>query len=173
MIARGRDLCRLHWDHSRQDPEDQDGLKQGHWVVVLGKVDRGQSFNRFNDGKCDPQGRLWAGKSQWVNTNCQCPSNSCVGTMGNETKPGEVKPEQGTMYFCRQHAEDNQKAIIENKFDKIHISNGLEWSVDGNTFYYIDSLAYKVEAFDYEAVGGVISNRRTVFDLKKVGCALF
>ena len=71
------------------------------------------------------------------------------------------------MYYCRQHPEDYQKAIIESKFDKIHISNGLEWSLDGKTFYYIDSLAFKVEAFDYEASGGVLSNRRTVFDLKK------
>ena len=30
-------------------------------VVVMAKVDRGQHNNRFNDGKCDPQGRLWAG----------------------------------------------------------------------------------------------------------------
>ena len=38
MIGRARDLCRLHWDHARQENETVDGLKQGHWVVVLGKV---------------------------------------------------------------------------------------------------------------------------------------
>ena len=64
MIGRSRDLCRLHWDHARQDPETEDGAKLGHWVVVLAKVDRGQTYNRFNDGKVDPQGRLWAGERE-------------------------------------------------------------------------------------------------------------
>ena len=37
-----------------------------HWVVVMAKVDRlgpnGEFYNnRFNDGKCDSMGRLWAG----------------------------------------------------------------------------------------------------------------
>jgi len=151
MIGRSRDLCRLHWDQARQERETEDGAKLGHWVVVLAKVDRGQTYNRFNDGKVDPQGRLWA------------------GTMGHEPNPGDVKREQGSFYFCRQHPEDDKKAIVEAKFDKIDISNGLEWSLDGKTLYYIDTLTFKVEAFDYQATGGVISNRRTVFDLKAEG----
>ena len=91
------------------------------------------------------------------------------GTMGHEPNPGDVKREQGSFYFCRQHPEDDKKAIVESKFDKIDISNGLEWSLDGKTLYYIDTLTFKVEAFDYQATGGVISNRRTVFDLKAEG----
>ena len=89
--------------------------------------------------------------------------------MGHEPNPGDVKREQGSFYFCRQHPEDDKKAIVEAKFDKIDISNGLEWSLDGKTLYYIDTLTFKVEAFDYQATGGVISNRRTVFDLKAEG----
>ena len=39
-----------------------------HWVVVMAKVDQvgpnGEFYNnRFSDGKCDPLGPLWAGKS--------------------------------------------------------------------------------------------------------------
>ena len=111
------------------------------------------------------------------NTSCNLIWENCItasasftiGTMGNESTPGEVKPQQGSMYFSRQHPEDDKKAIIESKFDKVDISNGLEWSLDGKTFYYIDSLAFKVEAFDYESKDGQISNRRTVFDLKENG----
>ena len=68
MIGRSRDLCRLHWDQARQERETEDGAKLGHWVVVLAKVDRGQTYNRFNDGKVDPQGRLWAGlcSTRWL-----------------------------------------------------------------------------------------------------------
>ena len=48
--------------------ENQCVEKPLHWVVVMAKVDRlgpnGEFYNnRFNDGKCDPLGRLWAGRS--------------------------------------------------------------------------------------------------------------
>ena len=59
MIGRGRDLCRLHWDV--QQNEEEKGFKRDHWVVVMAEVDRELPNNRFNDGKCDPKGRLWAG----------------------------------------------------------------------------------------------------------------
>lgn len=81
----------------------------------------------------------------------------------------DIKRQHGTLYFCRQLQDDDKRAIIESKVHKVDISNGLEWSLDGKTFYYIDSLAFKVEAFDYESTGGLISNRRTVFDLPKNG----
>lgn len=62
MIGRGRDLCRLHWDFD-QEPRKQDrSCKSDHWVVVMENVDRQLFNNRFNDGKCDPLGRLFAGK---------------------------------------------------------------------------------------------------------------
>jgi len=48
----------------------------------------------------------------------------------------------------------------------LDIANGLAWSSDNKTFYYIDSLTYRVDAWDYDSVGGVISNRRPVFDFK-------
>ena len=78
MIGRGRDLCRLHWDFAQKSEEpsksaDDEGKscsyeKPLHWVVVMAKVDRHGEFynNRFNDGKCDPLGRLWAGRSPLI-----------------------------------------------------------------------------------------------------------
>ena len=38
--------------------------------------------------------------------------------------------------------------------------------MDGKVLYYIDTMTYKVEAFDYQAHRGLLSNRRTVYDLK-------
>lgn len=43
-------------------------------------------------------------------------------------------------------------------------SNGLAWSIDNKTLYYIDSGEKTVNAFDYDAASGEISNRRIVID---------
>lgn len=88
--------------------------------------------------------------------------------MGNEKSPGtgDIQKGQGTLYYCRQSAEDDKKALVEARFSDIDISNGLEWSLDGRVMYYIDTLTSKVEAFDFDASNGGLSNRRTIFDLR-------
>lgn len=39
---------------------------------------------------------------------------------------------------------------------QVDISNGMDWSLDHRTFFYIDSLAMSVDAFDYELTSGLI-----------------
>jgi len=94
--------------------------------------------NRFNDGKVDPAGRFWA------------------GTM-------EIDPQNpnGSLYCL--HPGTNK---VEVKRTGVYISNGLAWTQDQQTFYYIDSLTFKLVAFDYEVSTGVISGERDaiVFD---------
>ncbi len=51
----------------------------------------------------------------------------------------------------------------------VTLSNGLDWTEDGKTFYYIDSKADKVVAFDCDPETGKLSNERTVFDKMKNG----
>ena len=51
----------------------------------------------------------------------------------------------------------------------VSISNGLDWSPDAKIFYFIDTLTYKLEAFDYDDETGDIGGRRTVFDFAKEG----
>ncbi|MFT4972242.1 MAG: sugar lactone lactonase YvrE [Saprospiraceae bacterium] len=72
--------------------------------------------NRFNDGKCDPAGRFWA------------------GTMA---MPGG--PPTGSFYCL------NNDLKVEKKLTNIHISNGLDWTTDGQKLYYIDTLTHKVQ----------------------------
>jgi len=51
--------------------------------------------------------------------------------------------------------------------EPVSLSNGLDWSPDGATFYYIDSAKNSVDAFDFDATLGSISGRRTVVTIPK------
>lgn len=100
--------------------------------------------NRLNDAKCDPAGRVFA------------------GTMGPESSPGNVAPEKGSVYCL------DEKHNVVKKFDKVNIANGLAWSLDNKTFYYIDSLVRRVDAFDYNIETSELQNRRTAIDFKNI-----
>lgn len=104
----------------------------------------GNTENRINDGKCDPSGRLW------------------MGTMGPEHVIGHYLEGRGTLF---SYSSGKLTPHISN----IGISNGLAWNTQLKKMYYIDSLAYRVDAFDYEHTTGVITNRTTVFDFKVNG----
>lgn len=88
---------------------------------------------RFNDGKCDPSGRFW------------------VGSMHLDQKAGAA-----TLYRM-----DSDNAIHEILKD-VTISNGITWSHNKKTMYYIDSPLRTIDAFDYDDTYGTINNRRTV-----------
>lgn len=86
--------------------------------------------NRFNDGKCDPRGRFLA------------------GTMDM----GEKDP-HGSLYSF------DGKSVLK-LLDGVTISNGLTWSPDYTTFYYIDTPTRTVRAFDYDLETGAIASPR-------------
>jgi len=91
--------------------------------------------NRFNDGKCDPKGRLWA------------------GTISTVKKQGDA-----TLYRLDTDLE------LTEQFPNVTNSNGLCWTKDGGTFYYIDTPSKAVRAFDYDLESGHISNERIAID---------
>ncbi|XP_029941919.1 regucalcin-like [Salarias fasciatus] len=110
-------------------------------TTVLAKVDEDKPTNRLNDGKVDPVGRLLA------------------GTMSKEDNPVEKKP--GSLFSLTS---DHKLTKLLGQVD---ISNGMDWSLDQKTMYYIDSLCLSVDAFDYDMVTGQMSNRRVVYRLKE------
>lgn len=94
--------------------------------------------NRFNDGKCDPAGRFWAGTMAYSN-----------------------QTTQGSLY--RLDSDFSVHKMLSN----IAISNGIVWSSDQKTMYYIDSFANTVAAFDYDVTTGDISHKRVVVTVRE------
>ncbi|MDW7658815.1 MAG: SMP-30/gluconolactonase/LRE family protein [Bacillota bacterium] len=92
-----------------------------------------ESGNRFNDGKCDPDGRFWAG------------TMSLTGQQGT-----------GSLYCM------DRDLTVHKVLSDISISNGLAWSPDKKYVYYIDSPAKEVWRFDYSPVTVSLNNRQTV-----------
>jgi len=97
---------------------------------------------RFNDGKADPQGRLW------------------VGTIYEPREPAKAA------LYCLV---DGKR--LEKLADGITVSNGLAWSPDARTMYWADTKAHTVFAFDFERAGVSVSNRRVFaqFPVKVAG----
>ena len=86
---------------------------------------------RMNDGKCDPTGRLWA------------------GSMAFDAKAGA-----GSLY--RLDPDGTTREVLRD----VTVSNGLAWTPDGTTMFYIDTPTQRVDAFDMDPATGAISNRR-------------
>ncbi len=86
--------------------------------------------NRFNDGKCAPDGRFFA------------------GTISLVKKTGGAK-----LYRL------DPDLTVHEAFAPVTNSNGIVWSADGRTVYYIDTPLGEVLAFDY--VDGHLKNLRT------------
>jgi L-arabinonolactonase len=106
-----------------------------------GRLDRlatpeaGLPERRFNDGKCDRQGRFFA------------------GTMNDVTRA----PEGGLYRFDGKSCDPVQTGIC--------IPNSLCWSPDGRTMYFSDSLGRTVFAYDFDTQTGMPSSRRVLFSV--------
>lgn len=92
----------------------------------------------LNDGASDPAGRF------------------LVGTMVDERDAGGA-----ALYQVAGGA-------VSLLLDSVTISNGLDWSSDGTTLYYVDTPLEQVDAFDYDPISGRLANRRVFADLHDV-----
>ena len=114
-------------------------LQDGFWVVGDGPsrriatVPEARPGLRFNDGKCAPGGRFWA------------------GTIAYDEAEGAA---------CLYRLDPDGRVV--RVLDGVTISNGLAWSHDGATMYYIDTPTRRIDAFSYSPSTGEIADRRTV-----------
>ena len=67
---------------------------------------------------------------------------------------------EGNGAFYRLDADGN----LTKLFGGVYTSNGLDWSHDGKTFYYIDTHYKRIDAFDFDVKAGKISGGVTVYD---------
>ncbi|XP_069966618.1 regucalcin [Bactrocera oleae] len=96
--------------------------------------------NRFNDGKADPRGRLFAGTMRYIGD--------------------AYKDRWGELYKY-----DNGNVSLV-KTD-VGISNGLAWNEKTNKFYFVDTTDYEVKEYDYDFDAGVATKPKVVFDVRR------
>ena len=103
----------------------------------------GMTGMRFNDGRCDRQGRFWS------------------GTMALDPA---LAPDSGKLYrYCAG------SGLSEPVVEALVVQNGLAWSPDGRTMYLSDSHMSRqlVWAFDYDTDSGMPSRRRVFIDMNE------
>lgn len=96
--------------------------------------------NRFNDGKCDPGGRFWA------------------GTISTVKKTGDA-----SLYQL------DESGSLKRMISGVTNSNGICWDQEKKLMYYIDTPTQKVTVYDYDLANGKIENSRTAVDFTKFG----
>lgn len=87
--------------------------------------------HRFNDARVDQQGRLWAGTMR----------------MDLSSATGNLYCIFGDLEYC----------IADSG---LTVSNGLDWSPDGKTFYLVDTVPGKVYAYDVDPASGALADKR-------------
>lgn len=115
-------------------------LGSGTKTVLADPEPELRGTNRFNDGKCDPAGRFWAGTISMVKD---------TGTAN---------------LYCL-----DTDGTLANKVGDVTNSNGICWHSDASTMYYIDTPTKQVCAYDYDIETGHISNARIAVDTAALG----
>lgn len=94
---------------------------------------------RMNDGKCDGQGRFWAGSTN-------------------------LNFEKGNGKLYRLDSDFNSKIMLDN----LTLPNGMDWSPDNRYFYLIDSLDYKLYRFNFDMDKGSISKMEIFYQFDEL-----
>ena len=81
----------------------------------------------FNDGKCDRQGRFWAG-----------------------TKDIEEKRPLGSLYCL-----DKESKVAE-MLNGFTVSNGIAWNLDNSVMYICDSPARQIYQYEFDPIKGCL-----------------
>jgi sugar lactone lactonase YvrE len=117
---------------------DESGQAVGTLLASPSSLGEGK---RFNDGRCDRQGRFWS------------------GTMVMDMAAARA---EGQLYRY-----DAEQGLSQPVVSELVTQNGLAWSPDGRTMYLSDShpSSRLIWAFDYDVETGMPSNRRVFADL--------
>lgn len=100
-------------------------------ITLLTSPDYDPAKARFNDGRCDPAGRFWAG-TMW-----------------------EPRDKAGAAIYCLE-----ADGRFSAKANPVVLSNGITFSLDNKTFTLADTPNHVLWAFDYDIDTANVSNRR-------------
>jgi sugar lactone lactonase YvrE len=103
----------------------------------LADVEADRPSSRMNDGKVDPAGSFWA------------------GTTDIDHRPG-----LGTLY--RLDADRTVSPMLRD----VTISNGLDWTADATTMYFIDTPTRQVDRFSFDPSTGSIGDRQRAVSIR-------
>lgn len=106
----------------------------GGELTRLGDPEPDLPDNRFNDGKCSPDGRFFAGTISLVKS-------------------------EGDAALYRMDSDQS----ITKVYEGVTNSNGIVWTADGRTMFYIDTPRLAVLAFNYDAATGSLGGERIAF----------
>jgi sugar lactone lactonase YvrE len=96
--------------------------------------------NRFNDGKCDPSGRFWA------------------GTISTVKKTGDAK-----LYMLDVNGD------LTLKVPGVTNSNGICWNAKADRMYYIDTPTKEIWAFPFNNQLSELGEKQVVFNTEDAG----
>lgn len=91
--------------------------------------------SRFNDGKCDPLGRFWAGTIH------------------------EPRDAREAALYCLDGRGGHAPALARMAGGAT-VGNGLAWSADGRTLYWADTTAHVIHAWDWDAAANTLQGQR-------------
>lgn len=136
-----------HWVAGMEDglydvAPQPDGTFQATRLADVAHATHGM---RFNDGRCDRQGRFWA------------------GTMVMDMTAGTSA---GAMY---RFGASRPEGPLTPQLQGFVVPNGLAFSPDGRTMYLSDSHpgVQSIWAFDYDIESGTPSNQRLFVDMNQ------
>lgn len=130
VVGAGRRMIVVTWDGVSET------AKVNRTLFQVQQGDERFNANRFNDGKCDPKGRLFA------------------GTMRSAGDEFEFR--YGELY---KYEKDGKVEVVKTD---VGISNGLAWNEKTNKFFYIDTTDYEVKEYDYDFATGKACKFRDV-----------
>jgi sugar lactone lactonase YvrE len=106
-------------------------------IERLADVEADRPSSRMNDGKVDPRGRFWA------------------GTTDIDHRAG-----LGTLYRL------DADLTVSPMLPEVTISNGLDWTADGGTMYFIDTPTRRVDRFSFDPSTGSIADRTMAVSIR-------
>ena len=98
--------------------------------------------NRFNDGKCDPSGRFWA------------------GTISTVKKTGDAN-----LYML------DLEGNLFQRVNGVTNSNGICWNEEADTMYYIDTPTKEVWSYSFNNSTGEIGEKQVLINTEEVDLA--